>query len=68
MLKLLYTRVTGAGLDKFYVGTTIFLNTQDSVLYKIMVENSLEIGWTDPARLHDAKSEWRGRVTITGYC
>ena len=32
-LKLLYTRVTGAGLERFYGGTTIFLNTQDSVLY-----------------------------------
>ena len=32
-LKLLYTRVTGAGLEMFYGGTTIFLNTQDSVLY-----------------------------------
>ena len=32
-LKLLYTRVTGAGLEKFYGGTTIFLNTQDSVFY-----------------------------------
>ena len=32
-LKLLYTRATGAGLERFYEGTTLFLNTQDSVLY-----------------------------------
>ena len=32
-LKLLYTRVTGAGLEMFYGWTTIFLNTKDSVLY-----------------------------------
>ena len=26
----------------------------------------MKIGWTDPERLHDAISEWRGRVKIRG--
>ena len=34
-------------------------------IYKYL---SLEIVWTEPKRLHDAKSEWRRRVTIAGYC
>ena len=29
----LYTQVTGAGLEKLSGGSTIFLNTQDSVFY-----------------------------------
>ena len=59
-LKLLYTRFTGAGLERFYAGTT-------KTVYYIWMRHSLEIGWTEPERLHDAKSEWRWRVTITGY-
>ena len=50
---MLYTQVTGAGLEK---------------LYSIWRRYSLEIVWTVPERLHDAKLEWRGRVTIAGYC
>ena len=57
-LKLLYTRVTGAGLEMFYGVTTIIYGGD---IY-------LKIGWTDPEHFHDAISEWRGRVTITGYC
>ena len=53
-LKLLYTLVTGAGLER--------------VFFCLERRHLLEIGWTDPGRLHDAISEWRGRVTITGYC
>ena len=37
-------------------------------VYYIWRRHYLEIGWTDPERLHDATSECRGRVTITGYC
>ena len=49
-----------AGLEKLSGGSTIFMNAQDSVFY-------IEIVWTEPERLHDAKSEWRGRITIAGY-
>ena len=30
---MLYTQVTGAGLEKLSGGSTIFMNTQDSVFY-----------------------------------